>query len=441
MRALSARLSWTVVAWVVVGGCSKTPVGEPAAQQPAPRAATVSPNGAAPPSVTRAAARPSNAPTAAPSVAKLPPDEGPLLPALPELASLKVVVNHEMLWVTSPAGDGSLAERANAIRSTSVVGDAVRVAYEDQISCVLDKTATYSRRVLLARIENARAFRLYEQGQFAEAARGFRRARDLDPKYDKPWTNLVAAWARAGMLAPARVAFAQAMQRDPVHAYERLLADEDLAPLRREFRTKRPVQPVLVLEAGRQVRPYAGFSQQHGLLAALRHEDSWGAENWMTELQVFDLRSGELVKVHPLVNWEDTGEAGGIVPGRHAAVEQRRARLNEALTALQFEKLDDEYLVEFEPVAPDRPTLEAKLRSLRMSLVAENDTIRLVRQNDVRGTFHSKLEGSRPTRVYVFPQAQAFIYFGAYEVSEGCDSGPETHLELFHAPGLAPSTR
>lgn len=375
-----------------------------------------------------------------PTAGDLPPEEGPTLPPLSPVESLTFDVKNESLWVHSPLLGTSLAERAHKLIKTSIKGSSVTLVYEDQFACTPQKTLEQDVSYFQARLENTRSFRVYKQGKFTEAAHGFHRAMQLDEGYGKARTNYVAALCRAGDVETAKNAFSAALKKDPLTTYEKLLGDSDFEPLRAELRTKSKVQPVLSLVHD-ELPPYAGYSKERGLLSVVRKQVSWGAENWTAELHIFDAQTRKLVSKHTLVRWHDVNEDGSVKPALKKEVSSRLERFNEALTALQFRPLPPGMRAEFNRLASGRGRVEAPLASLGQSIVAENNMLRLVRGSQVLDTFQSNLKGARPSVVYAVPEMNALIYFGAYEVAEGCDSGPDTLLEVFTTDHLAQTPR
>jgi tetratricopeptide (TPR) repeat protein len=306
----------------------------------------------------------------------------------------------------------------------------VTLAYEDQLSCEQNETLKQNAAYFQARLENTRAFRVYKEGRFAAAAQGFLRAMQLDPKYGKARTNYIAALARAGDIAAAKSAYAAAFRVDPVSTYEKLLTDDDFGKLRADLRTKSRVEPVLRL-IDEQLGSYAGYSKEHGLLCAVRIEHSWGAENWTAELHLFDARTRALQSQHTLVRWHDITPEGKVKTSQRKELEARLSHFNEALSALGFRALSEGMHGNFNQLAPAAGAVQVELPALGRKIVAENDVLSILRENQVLATFRSSLKDARPSQVYGVPEMNSLIYFGAYEVAEGCDSGPETRLEVF----------
>lgn len=364
----------------------------------------------------------------------------PALPPLTPAGGLTFDVRNESLWVHSPLLGTSLSERAHAMTKTSVEGDTITIFYEDQLSCTPQEKLRHDVRYFQARLENTRAFRVYKEGRFAEAARGFRRAMELDDHYGKARTNYIAALCRAGDLNTAKNAYSRAYSKDPISTYVKLLEDDDFKPLRSELRTSNTVQPALRLVHD-DLLDYAGFSKERGLLAVVRKEISWGAQNWTAELHVLDVRSRQLVSKHTLVRWHDITEDGRVKAAVKKELSSRLERFNEALTALQFRAAPAGTRGEFRQPAPVGGAVKAPLSGLGLSVVAQTETLRLMRGKQVLDTFHSTLKGSRPSVVYGVPEMNSLIYFGAYEVAEGCDSGPGTLLEVFPTDQLAPAQK
>lgn len=381
-------------------------------------------------------AKKDKAPTRLPSLAApLPP-----LPQLPSVSDLTFEVRNESLWVKSPLLGTSLSERAHEITKTTIQGNEITILFEDQFACVHKKTLHKELDYFRARLENTRAFRVYKEGKFAEAARGFERAMGLDPDYEKARTNYIATLCRAGELAAAKTAFKASLLKDPVSTYEKLLADEDFSPLRAEFRTKVNVEPVLHL-VDKDLKSYAGYSKRSNLLSVVRKEASWGSESWTAELHVFDARTQKRVSQHTLLRWQDTNEEGHIRQELKSDVEARLRRLSEALTALEFVALPETFRGEFNQLAPATGKVEAPLPGLGKSIVADSDVLELRSGDRILETFHSKLRDARPSQIYAVPALNSLIYFGAYEVAEGCDSGPETQLEVFATTHLGSAER
>lgn len=376
-----------------------------------------------------------------PPALQLPPDSGPALPPLPPLPALAEMgfrIERKALWVTSKRGNASLTERASKLDSRKLDTDSVTLKYTDDISCVLDKSKTFTERALQSRIENTRAYKLYKDDKFTEAARGFRRAAELDPENDKARTNHIAALARAGEIQAAAIAFRIALKKDPVRTYNKLLSDEDFTPLHTEFRQAKngKLAELFTLKERGLDSFLAAYSQARKQVAVVRHEASWGSENWKAELHVFDAVSGKSVSVHALVDWQDTLEQGGLSPARRKQSEARIAAMNETLLALQFEAVPNKEQAEFKPIDPERSVSEARLPAQNASLVADKDILRLVRGDGVLATFSSTLPGADPKKAIALPAAHAIVYFGHYMVAEGCDSGPESRIELLRSSAV-----
>jgi tetratricopeptide (TPR) repeat protein len=377
---------------------------------------------------TKGAAK--SAPSGGEVPAPLPP-----LPPLPKVTELTFEVRNQSLWVEAPHLGTSLAERAQEIKETKIVGNDVTIHYTDPLSCKESETLHKGLDYFLARLENTRAFRVYKEGKFREAARGFERALGLDPTYGKARSNHIAALARAGDIAAANLAFQVALTKDPVSAYMKLLEDEDFSPLRGEFRAKGNGSPALQL-IGDDLNNYASYSKRSGLLSVLRKEVSWGAENWTAELHVFDARTEQRVSEHTLVRWHDTDEEGHVRPALKKEVEARLLRMNEAMRALEFVSLPESRRGQFHQPGTPADRVEAPLSSLGKNVVVAGDILELREGEKVLETFHSTLHGARPSQIYAVPELNALVYFGAYEVAEGCDSGPETRLEVFKTTQL-----
>lgn len=215
----------------------------------------------------------------------------------------------------------------------------------------------------------------------------------------------------------------------------KLLDDEDFSPLRDEFRTKSPQNPALRLLKD-DLNSYVGYSKRSGLLSVVRKEISWGSENWTAELHVFDARTQKRISEHTLIRWQDTDPDGRVRPELKKEVEERLARINEALAALAFETLPESMRGEFNQLGSPADQVAAPLSGLGKSIVAARDVLELRSGEKVLETFHSNLHDARPNQVYAVPELNALVYFGAYEVAEGCDSGPDTLLEVFRATEL-----
>lgn len=419
MRRRPRRRFIALLALLCAGCPEKDPAGAPEQQPAKPLRGT-----------SQTPAPPSGSPNAKAKSQNVPPKIAPPLPPLARLGELTFDVRNSSLWVHSPEIGTSLSVRAHSIERTTIERSTVTIAYEDQLSCVPKKNLQRDIRYFQSRLENTRAFRVYKEGKFAEAAQGFHRALELDEDYGKARTNYISAAARAGDLRAAELAFSAAFKKDPLSTYEKLLSDDDFTPLRPSFRTKNKVVPVLRLVDG-DLNDFAGYSKSAGLLAVARKEVSWGAENWTAELHVFDARTRKLVSQHTLVRWHDTTEDGQIKPEKHKELEVRLAHLNEALAASSFRTLPGGMRAEFNQLAPAKGAVEARIEGLGQTIVAENDVLRLMDEGQVLDTFTSTLKGARPDSVYAVPEMSALIYSGAFEVAEGCDSGPETLLEVF----------
>ena len=419
MRQRPGRRLFILLAFLCTGCPEKAPRGTPLQEQEKP--------------IVGAPATPSPSPNGPISAAnsRMPPQEGAVpLPPLALLGELTFDVRNSSLWVHSPELGTSLSERAHVIEKTTIEGSTVTIAYEDQFSCAPRKNLKRDVRYFQARLENTRAFRVYKEGKFAEAAQGFRRALELDENYGKARTNYIAALARAFDLPAAELAYSAALKKDPVSTYQKLLSDDDFTPLRPSLRTKNRSAPVLRLLNG-DLEDYAGYSTSAGLLSVVRKEVSWGAENWTAELHVFHARTRALVSQHTLVRWDDTTEEGQIRPERQKELAVRLAHLNEALAALEFRTLPAGVHAKFNQLAPAKGAVSARLEGLNQTIVAEDGVLRLIDEGEVLGTFTSSLKGARPDAVYGVPEMNSLIYSGAFEVAEGCDSGPETLLEVF----------
>ena len=385
-----------------------------------------------------------------------PPElSGPELPKLPVITEMKFVHERKAIWVHSPAGHASLGERASSLKktATSKKNASVTVDWEFNGSCALDFTQVYSQARLQSRIENTRALRLHLDGKFREAARGFARAAKLDPDNHRARTNYIAALSRLAALSPPAAAshhgalelataqFHRSFKIDAVGTYEKLLADDDWAALRKTVR--RPYEtktPLLRLQKQKLVGFGVAYSADQNAIAVIREETSWGSMNWMAELHVFDADTNKRLSLHPVVNWRDTEEDGGIRPMRRKQVEAHLERLSEVLTVLGFVPAPASRDAAFDRL-PGRSAHEAKLKDFSYSIVADNDQLRVVQGNKVAATFTSKLKRATPSLVYALPEAKKLVYLGYYEVSEGCDSGPETRIELIDTDVLAVPTR
>jgi hypothetical protein len=363
-----------------------------------------------------------------------PPDPSLSLPQLPILSAVNFRVERKTLWVSSSLGDASLGERASSIDGIKLGKGSVTLAYQDDVSCELDKTVSYSEGEIQARIENSRAYRLYKDGAFIDAARGFHRAMALAPHFAVARTNHIAALCRGKDRVTARLAFAKAIAIDPIRSYEKLLSDEDFAPLRPEFRKHSNAKPLLYL-SGKKLKAFdVAHAPSIQQIAVVRQESSWGSENWMAELHIFDGRSGKLVSLHPIVQWGDTQEDGRLAPGSRGILESRLERLSEALSAFGFRSDPGSHKAEFEQLSPERSARKATIKQWNVSLVADRDVIRMVRGDAVLATFPSSLKGAEPLFAFPLPEAQRIVYFGRYMVAEGCDSGPGTRIEAFAVP-------
>lgn len=356
------------------------------------------------------------------------------LPALPKLSEMKFELKQDQLWVDSPAGSSSLGIESSGLKGATLKDAEVELAWTHPYRCEAENQQTFSEAYLQARIENTRAFRLYQKSLFAEAARGFARAATLDPEYPLPRSNHIAALARAGDLQAAHAAFAAAFERDPVHTYYKLLSDADFVPLQQKWRRAIPKMLLLSLQGNQLLGPELAHAKSLNLIAALRHEDSWGASNFVDELQVFDARTGKRVEMARLIDWRDGNEDGVLRAERRGAVQARIAQYNETLLALGFTAVNNR-CADFAKARPTSSAPEAALPGLQQSLVAGENVLRLVRGNDVVASF-TPMEMGVPKRACALPEAGALLYIGHFEVSEGCDSGPESRLQLLPTAAL-----
>ncbi len=152
------------------------------------------------------------------------------------------------------------------------------------------------------------------------------------------------------------------------------------------------------------------------------------------------LRRPKWLPVYPIVTFLDVHEAGTILPEREQEIEERLARFNETLTAFEFERSPVDHRADFEAFACEPAVEGAELPRLGVTFVIEEGRIRLVRGERTVDNFTSTLRGARPHSVHAFPEVRSVVYQGMYEVAEGCDSGPETRLEVFATQHLSNSS-
>lgn len=191
--------------------------------------------------------------------------------------------------------------RATLVAGAGIVTDSLavdakkrKIAFEEQREC-----GTGAQELTLdqleARLVNHESLVLHRKKDWANAAKGFAKAVQLDPTWRLPAYNLASAHARLGATAPALAALAPWLKAEPIATFVQVASDPELQPLLSlpELAAVRAGKPgTFTLGTGR-VPPL--YSAEKKLVAIYVPQGGYLGCDGPSQLVVHDTVTGKLV--------------------------------------------------------------------------------------------------------------------------------------------------
>lgn len=351
-----------------------------------------------------------------------------------EAEKLTIFVREASLWVTDGTRSAPLREMATELHSVKLGTDSdgkptLVVEYTDDISCDAGRrTETLAAHTLLARLENAGAMKPHRAGNHEESAAGFAKAAALDPMLDIAWTNLACAEALRGNTAEAVAALRLPLERRPIHALFKVMTDSELSSIRGEAQITTRLAPTPGTVELRDMT--MAYSSHLGMVALLRHEDSWGSCTFREDVEIYDVKTGDRVETLLLIDWEHTDPScepeGKIVPKHRKTVEARRDGMQALLRGLGFSVSPELEVVRATEAETGTARAKARFPRAGLGLAIGSGRARLLRGSEVLGT-----SGGEAYTEYVRgfgragydPRAGVAFVEWHQETAEGCFDG------------------
>ncbi|MCE9576673.1 MAG: hypothetical protein K8W52_26235 [Deltaproteobacteria bacterium] len=300
----------------------------------------------------------------------------------------------------------------------------------------LDHTFNFDQ--LEARLANIKGLTAHRKKDYAGAATAFAAAVKLDPTFNLAAENLASALALGGKPDEAVAALAPWIASDPVWVYERVAADPELASLRKHatitaLAAKKKGTALLKDDA---VVGDVAYSEARNELAVVRVESSWGAGGWVSEVEIFDAKTGALRTVLPLVGWGDTAEMCDddgtcLEPGRARLVKKRVATLQGVLRDFGFSPVKSEKGGGVKHPHENDDTQTISFARGKVGIASNGGSVNVLRGNTVlaSGTADDRLE-----RASLVAAPKAVVIWSGRTGREGCEGTDPTEVTVIPLP-------
>ncbi|HEY4182612.1 MAG TPA: hypothetical protein VGM90_37525 [Kofleriaceae bacterium] len=346
------------------------------------------------------------------------------------------------MYVTKGTVKARLGQDANDIKSTSVDKTTKDVTAKlEVLDCDpnMERTKTWTRAFLDARIENAAAYALHAKKNYAKAAEGFARAVADDPTWEIPAYNLASAKQMSGKQDDAMAALAPWLKSHPLQTYLQMSIDPELGPLlsRPELATLRAKSPGTAmigpdgfLKAGVAINP-------DGVIAVTRDEHSWGGCGYGIDLELRDGKTGGMIAHVATYAFDDTegncdhkvriGPTPHLVPKRDVAVAARITSENNALAFLGFAAPSA-----LETAAPAEKPDTARFANAKLGVATSGDGVFRVLSKDSIVAQGNGLEHIQDA--YYFEQPRTVVVQTTAPGREGCEGTDPTDITVIPLP-------
>lgn len=268
------------------------------------------------------------------------------------------------------------------------------------------------------------------------ALAGFQRAVAADPTWPVPAYNAASAQQLLGDQAAAIATLAPWLASAPVRTYLQIQQDPELAPLagRAEVKAVEAVRPGDITVTPSGIAGAAAYSATHGLVAITREEASWGASNFLRDIELYDAK-GARVATLPLVRMDETNPdcyadtpprtSCELATGAVKAVAARAASVQARLRALGFSTAKTEAGTMSDDGAGKR---KVRFASRRLGLVERDGQLRLLRNNTELAT--ARLASARLSAALVVDEMDAVVVWSGRPGAEGCEGTDPTSVQL-----------